>query len=501
MSGRLADYLVRGLEEDLPDPAAAAAAPNAAILRFFRADDTGNLFVLDRALPAWVRVNIPATGWGNAAERNVGTAAGTVAAGDDARIVGALQPSAVGTSLQAYSADLSAIAALASTAYGRALLTLADAEAARSNFQLGNAATAATGTSGHVLAFLDAANTISAQPTIAHANSVLQILSRTGSAQNATEEFRTTAGSVFIGNYNGAGFAIGPSNNLASVPTQWATVTASGINTAGAVAAASVTATGGSLTGLSGLGVTTTGNLVVPLSAPATSFSLLRYSSAGSNRFDFGKDNTAETGLNAGSNFIIRRCADSGTVLSVTFMLNRANGDLTTDGNILPLADNAKNLGSGTYRWSVIYAGTGTINTSDERAKRDISALSDDLLDAWANVDWKQFRFKDAYEDKGDAARWHLGLIAQQVRDAIDARLGDGEAIRFGLVCHDVWEATEARWSQDEDEDGEPVGEPFIVTPAMPAGDRWGLRYDECFAVEAAYQRRRMDRIEALLAS
>ena len=55
---------------------------------------------------------------------------------------------------------------------------------------------------------------------------------------------------------------------------------------------------------------------------------------------------------------------------------------------------------------------------------------------------------------------------------------------------------------------------PLLVTPAVhelrpsgekylmqQAGDRWGLRYQECDSMEAAYQRRRMDRIEAQLAA
>ena len=33
------------------------------------------------------------------------------------------------------------------------------------------------------------------------------------------------------------------------------------------------------------------------------------------------------------------------------------------------------------------------------------------------------------------------------------------------------------------------------------AGDLYSLRYEECFAVEAAYQRRRADRLEARIAA
>jgi hypothetical protein len=41
-----------------------------------------------------------------------------------------------------------------------------------------------------------------------------------------------------------------------------------------------------------------------------------------------------------------------------------------------PQTDNVHNIGTGAQRWATIYAGTGTINTSDERAKEQWSAIS-----------------------------------------------------------------------------------------------------------------------------
>jgi hypothetical protein len=209
----------------------------------------------------------------------------------------------------------------------------------------------------------------------------------------------------------------------------------------------------------------------------------------------------------------ISGCRDGSASLA-TFM-NITYLQTTFSGSLAPMTDNANTNGSASFRWSVVYAGTGTINTSDERVKRDFSAISDNLLDAWAGVEWVQYRFSDAYETKGDQARWHMGLVAQHVRDAIDNQMGEGSAVRLGLVCYDQWDA--------QDEVTQPViaerdvkvgrgkkakfvtesydtGEVEVIQAAREAGDRWGLRYEECFAVEAAYQRRRMDRIEARMA-
>lgn len=81
------------------------------------------------------------SGLGGAATKDVGTIAGTVAAGDDSRITGALAAATAAATYQPLDSDLTAIAALATTVFGRALLTLADAAAGRTSLGLGTAAT------------------------------------------------------------------------------------------------------------------------------------------------------------------------------------------------------------------------------------------------------------------------------------------------------------------------------------------------------------------------
>lgn len=165
-------------------------------------------------------------------------------------------------------------------------------------------------------------------------------------------------------------------------------------------------------------------------------------------------------------------------------------GTMDFAGHVLPLTDNLYALGGASTRWSLVYAASGTINTSDARAKCDLGAADAALIDAWGAVQWQRYRFVEAVAEKGDTARWHMGLVAQQVRDAIDQQLGEGAAVRWGLICHDSWDAE----PEQRAEDG------TLLRAARPAGDRWGLRYDECFALEAAWQRRAIARIEARLA-
>lgn len=171
------------------------------------------------------------------------------------------------------------------------------------------------------------------------------------------------------------------------------------------------------------------------------------------------------------------------------------------------MSDNALSLGSGLYRWKQVYAASDSINTSDEREKQSIETCPDAVLDAWGEVEMRQFLFKDAVEKKGDAARIHSGVIAQQVVEAFGKHGLD--ATRYGLLCYDTWD--------DEYETVEVVDAPAVldsegneVTPAQThtekrlvtaAGDRYGIRYSEALCLEAAYQRRRAQRFEESVSS
>lgn len=151
--------------------------------------------------------------------------------------------------------------------------------------------------------------------------------------------------------------------------------------------------------------------------------------------------------------------------------------------------DNKIRLGQGGGRWQQLYAGTTTIATSDERLKTSISPIPDEILDVWGSIEFSQYQFKDAFEEKGVDARLHSGLIAQHI-DAVFKANGL-DASRYGLFCFDSWEAEPERLGPDG----------RVESPAVPAGDRYSLRYEEALCMEAAYQRRRADRAEARIAS
>jgi hypothetical protein len=61
----------------------------------------------------------------------------------------------------------------------------------------------------------------------------------------------------------------------------------------------------------------------------------LKFQTSGVDRFSFGLDGAAESGSNAGSNFIFQRLDDSGAVLGSAIAINRASGNATFGGDLI----------------------------------------------------------------------------------------------------------------------------------------------------------------------
>ena len=134
-------------------------------------------------------------------------------------------------------------------------------------------------------------------------------------------------------------------------------------------------------------------------------------------------------------------------------LLNSNGGSGSETGAYYPTFDNKTTLGLSGKRWSVVYAGTATINTSDRNLKEEIQDLSDaELRVAQACKGLvKRFKFKGG-------TRKHIGVIAQDVRDAFTAEGLD--AHEYGLFCSDTW---------TDEETGEEV-------------TQLGIRYEELLA-------------------
>ena len=153
-----------------------------------------------------------------------------------------------------------------------------------------------------------------------------------------------------------------------------------------------------------------------------------------------------------------------------------------------PEVNNTWSLGIGGYRWSQVFAVNGTINTSDAREKQQVRELSDTERAVAVRLKSlvRAFKWNSAVEKKGDEARIHIGVMAQEVKAAFEAEGLDAE--KYGVFCYDKW-----------DDEFEPEyelkivigdnGEEFKVPVATgkqklvkAAGDAYGVRYDQLMA-------------------
>jgi hypothetical protein len=104
-----------------------------------------------------------------------------------------------------------------------------------------------------------------------------------------------------------------------------------------------------------------------------------------------------------------------------------------------PYADASYSLGTGPQRWTAVYAVNGTIQTSDGNEKQQIEELSAAELAVAKRIKGliRKFKFNDSVAEKGDGARIHVGVIAQDVHDAFVAEGLD--PYKYGLFCSDTW--------------------------------------------------------------
>lgn len=190
-------------------------------------------------------------------------------------------------------------------------------------------------------------------------------------------------------------------------------------------------------------------------------------------------------------------------------------------------SDNVQTLGTASKRWSTVFAGTGTINTSDEREKHWRGELNAAELRAAKRIigELGIYQWNDAVAEKGeDKARLHTGVRAQRCFQIMEDEGLDWR--RYAWACYDKWEQqtepvmeevtitktrkvmrpstlidpatgqpalVETEESYEETE-MQPTGETRVI---LEAGDRYGIRPDQLLFWLIAAQEQRIAALEA----
>jgi len=238
-----------------------------------------------------------------------------------------------------------------------------------------------------------------------------------------------------------------------------------------------------------------------------TPLALNRKSSNGT-IFDLRQDGTQVASIisyGASSEFSI---GGTGTNTSGLYF-SAANEVLPLKAN--SLIDASQDLGKSNFRWAQLFASTGSINTSDENEKQNIASLTSAEITAATAISklFKTYKWKDRVVEKGDAARTHAGVIAQQVQTAMsDAGL---DASKYSFWCSDTWweKDVEVAAVEADEEKGIEAKDAYTRTDSYDIKDeapegatehtRMGIRYAELLAFIGAATEQRLTSIEARL--
>ncbi len=177
------------------------------------------------------------------------------------------------------------------------------------------------------------------------------------------------------------------------------------------------------------------------------------------------------------------------------------NGNINPCSNTGAQTDNAMDLGASSVRYQDVFAANGVTTTSDRNEKQDIEELTDAEKRVAIVVKglMRKYRWKDAVAKKGDKARTHFGIIAQDLQDAFTAESLD--ASKYAMFCSDTWwekeitvDAVEAV-EEVKDEEGDVTTEAveakeaytymdnkYEATEGYTEKTRLGVRYNELLA-------------------
>jgi hypothetical protein len=185
----------------------------------------------------------------------------------------------------------------------------------------------------------------------------------------------------------------------------------------------------------------------------------------------------------------------NGSNIGLAFEQTGADRIFPCTGDTGAERDNLIDFGASTARFNDIYATNDTIQTSDRNEKQDIEELSEaeHRVAVACKGLLRKFRWISSVEEKGDDARIHFGIIAQDLQAAFEAEGLD--AGRYAMFIYSEWwehkvevPAVEAQ-EEVVDEDGNIIQEAVEGKEAYTRTDTY---YSEEEAPEGSVKKSRM---------
>jgi hypothetical protein len=170
---------------------------------------------------------------------------------------------------------------------------------------------------------------------------------------------------------------------------------------------------------------------------------------------------------------------------------------LPTD-NTGDISNGSMDIGRSSNKFQDIFATNGTIQTSDQNEKQSIQSLTTAEMNVAKRLSplIKTFKWNSAVEEKGDNARTHIGIIAQNVQQSFtDEGL---DANNYALFCSDTWWEKEIFVEATEEQDAHTyIDYKEEATDGYTERTRLGVRYPQLLSFIQAYNDQRFNELEA----
>ena len=171
----------------------------------------------------------------------------------------------------------------------------------------------------------------------------------------------------------------------------------------------------------------------------------------------------------------------NGSVLQLGVDTNAAVGVVLQGGVFREAGDGSLNLGNGSHRWAVVYAKTGSINTSDRNEKNTITNIDPEQAEKLImGLKPSTFKFND-----GTSGRTHWGLISQDIEELLP-QIGMSDLDFAGFIkspkTEDYYEDVSEVITDEETGGEKTVTRKELKTRTIEGEYVYALRYSEFIA-------------------